>query len=187
VWIAVLSAPPLFAAATFSQPLLGLWVGKELTNFWVWQSLAFTMPLITVLLSFGFSSLFSRIHVNKAANHFIIVRIILQYAIAFTLMTFLGERAFILGTAVAIAATAFWEFRIIFREHTIDPCVVRELVLLTIIGLLLTAILLPFAGMVHSLLMLFIALGAYTLFFWCLLWAFVIPVHTKKALLSHRF
>lgn len=187
LFIACWSVPPLFAAASFSYPLLHLWIGKELTGFWIWQSLAFTVPLLTVLLSFGFSTLFSRIQVNKSANQFIALRIVVQYAVALALMAALTERAFILGSVIAVAATAFWEFRIIFREHRIGVPIIKNLLLLTAIGIVLMGIAIPMAIPIDSLGMLAVGMAIYTAVYWALAWILVIPQRTKKALINHCF
>ncbi len=185
--VAVLAAAPLFAAATFSRPLLELWVGPELTAYWFWQSIGFTTPLITVLLSFGFNTLFGRIHVNKAANRFIVFRIGIQYAVAFALLSLLAERAFVLGGVLAVLFTAFWEFRIIFREHRLNRTLAQRLFTLIGIGAVLTLVLIPLQGYIHSLILLAGAIGLYSILFWGLAWLWILPTATKKALIKHGF
>jgi O-antigen/teichoic acid export membrane protein len=184
LWISYLSFPPLFAAATFSEPLLDLWIGKEIKSYWFWQSIAFSTPLITVLLGFGFNSLFGRTHVYKILNKFVIIRILLQYAISIALMSLLAEKAFVLGGVAAVAATAFWEFKLIFKEHKISRLLVKKLLSISFIGIFLTLIFLPLATMIHSVIWLFISLSLYSSLFWVMAWFFVIPKHTKKSLLK---
>lgn len=184
--IAYLSFPPLFAAASFSAPILQLWIGESVKSYWIWQSIAFSIPLITVLLGFGFNALFGRTHVYHLVNKIAVFRLTLQYVISFLAISMLEERAFILGVIIATIATSFYEFRLIFKEHSVDSAVIRKIIFLTITGLLLTVLTAPFATSINSVIALAISAMVYSSSLWLLAWFFVIPANIKEALIHYK-
>lgn len=175
-------APPLFALAGFSEPILRLWLGGALGDFWAWQSFAFVFPMVSLLVGFALNALFSRTHVYRQLTYFVAMRILIQFAIGFALLHILGERAFILGLIVATLVMAFWEFKIIFREHRLSWNAGRQMLAVFGIGVITNAGAIPLAAQIHSATELLLGLGIYTIVFWLLVWSMVIPQTLKGKL-----
>lgn len=185
IMIAFLTAPPLFALAVFSEQLLHLWVGDTLARYWGWQSLAFSTPLITVIIGFASMSMFSKTEVLKLMSLMVGVRLVVQYAIAWPLSDALGERAFILGTTVAVLVTAVWELRLLLKLQGIDSSVKRSLLKLFALCGVLGAAAFPATGLATTVPLLLLGLAVHSLLSWFMVWMLVIPKDFQQRLISN--
>lgn len=112
--ILVIVTPPLAAGAYFSEAILRLWIGPQVSSLWIWQSLMFAVPAMTVIGSYGANFVFDRPDRIAQLNRILIVQIVSQFGIAFAALHWLHELAFILGQAMAMALTfplQLWLFR----------------------------------------------------------------------------
>lgn len=168
--VAVITMPPLMAAATFSEPILRLWLGPALASYWPWQALMFVVPILTVLVGFGATALLSRRSVPGRMNRMLAVQLCLQFLISIALVQHLQERAFILGQVAAMAVTFYWQMRLVLREQGLGVQVVRRLATVAGIGFALSAASLPFASGLGSIWDLAFAASLYTVTFWLVTW-----------------
>lgn len=185
IMIAFLTAPPLFALAVFSEQLLHLWVGDMLARYWVWQSLAFSTPLITVIVGFASMSMFSKTEVLKLMSLMVGVRLLVQYAIAWLFIGVLGERAFILGTTVAVLVTAVWELKLLLKLQGVDSSVKRNLLKLFALCGALGAAALPATTLATTVPLLLFGLAVLSLLSWFIVWILVIPKDFQRRLISN--
>jgi len=131
-----LAALPLLAAAmVFSEPTLRLWLGPTLSGRWVWQSLMYLVPAFTVLVGFGATALMVRPHAIAAMNRLIALQLVIQFAVAFTALSSLQERAFILGQVCAVGITFFLQLRLIDAELGSGSATYRRL--LRLLGIMI--------------------------------------------------
>jgi O-antigen/teichoic acid export membrane protein len=185
VMIAFLTAPPLFAIAAFSKQLLHLWVDDSLARYWMWQSFAFSTPLVTVIIGFAAMTMFGTAKILKTMNLMIVIRLVIQYAIALLLISQLGERAFILGSTAAVLATAFWELRMLLRQQGVDVSVKRRLLKLLALCAGISAGALPVTSFTTTLPLLLLGLALLTALSWLLIWIVVIPEDFRTRLLAN--
>lgn len=185
VVIAFLTAPPLFALAAFSEPLLHLWVGDALAHYWMWQSFAFSTPLVTAIIGFASMSMFSRTSVIRVMALMVVLRLFMQYGIAFLLIGKIGERAFILGATLAVLITAIWELKMLLTLQQVGGPVKRNLVSLFVLCAVLAVLALPATPYVTSVPRLLSALAAFSLLSWVMVWIVVIPKDFQDRLISN--
>lgn len=183
--IAFLTAPPLFALAVFSEQLLHLWVGDMLARYWAWQSLAFSTPLMTVIVGFASMSMFSKTEVLKFMRLMIGLRLVVQYAMAWLFIGVLGDRAFILGTTVAVLVTAVWELKLLLKLQGVDSSVKRNLLKLFALCGALGAAALPATTLATTVPLLLFGLVALSLLSWFMVWILVIPKDFQRRLISN--
>jgi O-antigen/teichoic acid export membrane protein len=185
VMIAFLAAPPLFALAVFSEKLLHHWVGDMMTQYCWWQSLAFSTPLITVIVGFASMSMFSKTQVLELMSLMVGVRLVVQYAIAWLFIGDLGERAFILGTTLAVLVTAVWELKLLLKLQDIDSSVKQRLFKLFAVCGVLGAAAFPATGLATTLPLLLFGLATLSLVSWFMVWMLVIPEDFQRRLISN--
>jgi O-antigen/teichoic acid export membrane protein len=183
--IAFLSAPPLFALAAFSEPLLYFWVGDALAHYWMWQSFAFSTPLVTVIIGFASLSMFSRTSVISIMTLMVALRLFIQYGIAFLLIGKIGERAFILGATLAVLITAIWELKMLLSLQQVGITVKRHLVSLFALCAALAVLVLPATAYITSIMSLLLALATFSLLSWAMIWIMVIPKEFQERLVSN--
>lgn len=185
IMIAFLTAPPLFALAAISEPLLHLWVGDALAPYWIWQSFAFSTPLLTAIIGFASMSMFSRTSVIRVMTLMVVLRLFIQYGIAFLLVGKIGERAFILGATIAVLITAIWELKMFLKLQQVGGSVKRNLMSLFALCAALAVMALPVAAYVTSIASLLSALAAFSLLSWTIVWILVIPEDFKNRLVTN--
>lgn len=173
--IGLVSLPPLAATMVFSEPLLRLWVGPELSRFHDWQAAMFIVPALSVLLSFGGTALLVRPAVVAAMNRLTLLQIALQFAVAWLAAGALQERAFILGQVVAVAATFVPQLRLICGELGIHPRVYGQLARLVTLLMALALLALWWAPALFGWLPLIAAMGGWTLMAWVAGFFLVLP------------
>ena len=125
--VGILALPPVAAALVFSKPLLALWIGSTLASFWGWQSLMFLIPGLTVLLSFGGTALLVRPHVTATMNRWTAAQVALQFLLAGMAVTWLHERAFILGQVLAVSITFGPQLSLVCTELGVRLPVLKRL------------------------------------------------------------
>jgi O-antigen/teichoic acid export membrane protein len=182
--IAFVTAPPLFALAVFSEQILHLWVGDGLSHYWVWQSFAFSTPLVTVIISFASMTMFSKSNILKIMTWMMIVRLIIQYAIAVVLIGQLGERAFILGATGAVLITSVWELKVLLKQDA-TGAVKRGLLSMFALCSILGALAFPATAFATNLPLLLLGLAVFSLLSWLMVWILVIPKEFQAKLVSN--
>ncbi|MCA3164587.1 MAG: hypothetical protein ING17_09010 [Burkholderiales bacterium] len=185
VVVAFLTAPPTFALATFSKPLLDLWVGDALARYWLWQSLAFSTPLVTAIIGFASMSMFGRSNVIKFMALMILARIAIQYGMAFLFIGKIGERAFIFGATVAVIITAVWELKLLLKLQKVGKRARFSLLNVFLLCAALGALVFPITIYVTSIPKLLFSLVLFCLFSWAVVWFAVMPKDFRERLLSH--
>lgn len=183
--IGLLTAPPLFALAVFSEQLLHLWVGDTLARYWPWQSLAFSTPMVTVIVGFASMSMFSKTEVLKLMSLMVGVRLVVQYAIAWLFFDVLGERTFILGTTLAVLVTAVWEMKFLLNLQGVDSSVKRSLIKLFAVCGALGAASLPVTSLATNVPLLLLGLAILSLLSWFMVWVLVIPKDFQRRLIGN--
>ena len=123
----IVALPPVAAAMVYSEPLLRLWIGEEFSHLWAWQSLMFAIPAMSVLLSFGGTTLLVRPAAMTAMNRLTVLQVLLQFMLALLAVRWLNERAFILGQVIAVAVTFVPQIRLIGKELGFEGAVYRRL------------------------------------------------------------
>lgn len=183
--VGLLTVPPLFVLAVFSEQLLYLWVGDILARYWAWQSLAFSTPMVTVIVGFASMSMFSNIEALKLMSLMVGVRLVMQYAIAWLFFDALGERAFILGAALAVLVTAVWELKFLLNLQGVVNSVKRSLIKLFTVCGALGAAALPVTTFAATLPLLLLGLASLSLLSWFMVWVLVIPKDLRRRLISN--
>ena len=191
--IGMVSLPPLAATMTFSEPLLRLWVGSELSRFHTWQAAMFMVPALSVLLSFGGTALLVRPAVVATMNRLTILQIALHFALAWLAAGALQERAFILGQVVAVAVTFVPQLRLVCGELGIHPRVYGQLARLVTLLVALALLALWWVPALVGWLPLVAAMGSWTLVAWVASFFLVLPATYRnkvtgavKQFLPHR-
>lgn len=183
--ISLLTVPPLFALAVFSEQLLHLWVGDTLARYWAWQSLAFSTPMVTVIVGFASMSMFSKTEALKLMSLTVGVRLVLQYAIAGFFLDALGERAFILGTTVAVLVTAVWELKFLLNLQGVDSSVKRSLIKLFAVCGAFGAAALSVTSLAATVPLLLLGFAILSLLSWFMVWVLVIPKDFQRRLIGN--
>lgn len=173
--IGLLSMPPLVAAMVFSQPLLRLWIGSELSIFHIWQSSMFIVPALSVLLSFGGTALLVRPNVVKLMNRLTLLQIALQFALAWLAVSALQERAFILGQVVAVVVTFVPQLRLICGELGVHPRIYYQLARLVALLMVLALPVLWWVPSISNWIHLVGIMGIWTLVAWVASFFLVLP------------
>ena len=182
--IGLISLPPLAATMAFSEPLLLLWVGPELSRFHVWQATMFIVPALSVLLSFGGTALLVRPAVVVAMNRLTLLQIALQFVLAWTAAGALQERAFILGQVVAVVVTFVPQLRLICGELGIHPRVYGQLTRLVTVLVALAPLALWWAPALVDWLPLVAAMGSWTLVAWIASFFLVLPATYRNKVIG---
>lgn len=183
--VAAVTMPPLVAAAAFSRPLLAVWLGPSLVDYWRWQSLMFAVPLMTVLVSFGATALMSRQTVLARLNRYLAIQFGLQLAVSLALVGMLAERAFIAGQLAAVAMTFFWQMRLVFREQSLGMEDAKRLATIMAVGGALAVAVLPLVGKIDGFVGLVGGGVAFVSAYWLLL-AFLLLDRKQRASLLNK-
>jgi O-antigen/teichoic acid export membrane protein len=116
ILVSMVAATVLGLAIAFSEPLLRMWIGPEVSTLWGWHALYFVVPTFGALVSFGSSALLGRIGTLKKMNRVILVNVTISVVVALALSTRLGEKAFIASQVVGAMVSVPWHLSIIARE-----------------------------------------------------------------------
>jgi O-antigen/teichoic acid export membrane protein len=112
---------PIFAGGVlYSEEILRIWIGPELTHFAGWLSALFAMALLLTIIGFGQTTLLVRPAALRALNVFVLGQLVLTFAVGLSLVGWLAERAFILGQVVAVATTFPIQVAIIARKQRLN-------------------------------------------------------------------
>jgi O-antigen/teichoic acid export membrane protein len=98
--------PVLVVVALFSEEILKVWVGPQLSGLWPWLALSMFIPAITVMLGAGTTALMVRSDFLRFNTRLLYLQVIVQYLITALALVWLRERAFILGWVGAQVAFA---------------------------------------------------------------------------------
>jgi O-antigen/teichoic acid export membrane protein len=162
----IVALPPVAASMVYSEPLLRLWIGEEFSHMWVWQSLMFAIPAMSVLLSFSGTALLVRPSAMSAMNRLTILQVLLQFTLALLAVRWLNERAFILGQVFAAAVTFVPQMRLVSNELGIEGAVYRRLLRLVAALVSLAAMAWWFGALIDTWLLLGLAMSLLTLAGW---------------------
>ena len=161
--IAIASVPPLAAAMFFSEPLTRLWLGRELASHWIWQSILFLVPLTNTLVGYGGAILLVRRHATSAMNRIVTAQVMIQLAGGLAFTFWLGAWGFILGQAIAVTLTFFFQMGLIGRELYFDRATYWSLAKLTLVAALLAPAALYIAPHITNWFTLLTALAGWTI------------------------
>ena len=128
VVIGMIVFAPLSAAMALSEPIVRLWLGRELAPHWPWQALLFVVPIANTLSGFGGAILLARAQAAMAMNRIVLYQVALQLALGLALSPWLAEWGFVLSQVVAVLLTFFFQMRLIRREIGFGRDVVHQLV-----------------------------------------------------------
>lgn len=117
IGVATLAMPPLAAGVVFSEPILRWWIGKDFTEYWIWQAAMFAVPALSVVVSYGATSLLVRPSVVAVLNRIALLQIVIQIMVSLALVPLWQERAFIFGQFFAMCLTFVIQMRVICRQH----------------------------------------------------------------------
>lgn len=167
-----IAIPVCIGGMAFSSQILAQWIGAEYARYGFWQALMFAVPIFNTIVGFGGNMMIVRPDVVRTMSKITLLQIVLQYTIAFTAVWWLAERAFILGQVLALAATFMIQVPILAREKGMPLRVYLRLAPVTAVPVTLAivsfAIGLP--AMISRPLQLFMALGAWLVVNYALLW-----------------
>lgn len=184
--VATLAMPPLAAGAVFSEPILRWWIGRDFTEYWMWQAAMFAVPALSVLVSYGATSLLLRPSVVAVLNRIALLQIVIQIIVSLALIPLWQERAFIFGQFCAMCLTFFMQMHVICRQHGLT---VRDLQPLGLgIGATGACIALSIAtdlsAVVQGPVSLVAMVGSWTLGVWCILFLSMYSREQRRTLVS---
>ncbi len=116
ILVSMVAAPVLGLAVAFSEPLLRLWIGPDISALWGWQALFFAVPTLGALVSFGSSALLGRMGTLREMNLAILANVAISIMVGLALSPWFGEKAFITSQVVGAMVSVPWHLSIIFRE-----------------------------------------------------------------------
>jgi O-antigen/teichoic acid export membrane protein len=108
--------PVLFGTAGLARPVLAWWVGSSFVQYWAWMAAMMIVPTVQVCLVVSQVALQVRPDYMVRANRLSAAGIGLQFALSLAFMEQLGAMAFVLGAALAIAATFPFHIALIARS-----------------------------------------------------------------------
>jgi hypothetical protein len=123
--------------------------------------------------------------VLKLMSLMVVVRLVVQYAIAWLFIGILGERAFILGTTVAVLVTAVWELKLLLQLQGVDGSVKRNLLKLFALCGALSAAALPVATLATTVPLLLLGLASLSMLSWFMVWIVLIPKDFQGRLIGN--
>jgi O-antigen/teichoic acid export membrane protein len=184
---ALAGAAPICAwGASFAEPLLSVWVGESVAQYWRWVSLLFVLPLVNAMTSFGVGALLVRPRAVKKLNVIVFAQIILQLGIGLGFMHRFGERSFILGQAIAVTASfPFQMWLVAVEKQLVWPAFRRHFALVAIFAAG-TAICLAFdvGRHLHSIPNLGVSLVLWMILSYWILWAAILMPDERAAIRS---
>lgn len=125
---------PLYASAmAYSEPILRLWLSRQFSDLWYWQSALFVFPALAGLIGFGAAALIGRVEAVSSFNRIAVAFIVVQLGIGLLLLPSLNEFAFIVGQAVAAVFAFAFQLKVIHRAVTLPVSVYRRLVVVFLI------------------------------------------------------
>ena len=96
------ATPPAVFAAIYSEPLLRHWIGPEVSNFWIWQSVTFVVALLNVPLSFGGAVVLASRGAAQRMLRLAAAQVGLQIALSLALLPWLAQWAFVAGHLASV-------------------------------------------------------------------------------------
>ena len=115
ILVASIAAPTLGLAIAFSEPLLRLWLGPDVSSLWGWQAAAFISPAFYALVSFGGSAILGRAYTMADMNRATLINVTVSIFVGLVLALWLNEMAFFVSQAVAVLVSVPWHLMIISR------------------------------------------------------------------------
>ena len=142
----IVALPPLAAAAAFAEPVLVVWLGEDFRTDGVWLAILFLVPAMNTLVGFGQQILMTRSSFLRSNNKLMVVQLLLQFIVSFSLVAMLQERAFILGYVLAPLVFFIPQITSIVREQAFSRDVAPRTVRMILV-LLLTVLSLWWSGL----------------------------------------
>jgi O-antigen/teichoic acid export membrane protein len=176
ILVAFIAAPVLGLAVAFSEPLLRLWLGPDLSSMWGWQAVYFIAPTIGALVSFGGSALLGRVSALSAMNRTSLVNVVIVIALGLALSPWLSERAFIASQFAAALVSVPWHLAIVAREIGLQRDTFVTVARLYLLSLTIS---LPSAFVLHhidSLVVLAFAMAGWTIVCWIICLGMGLPL-----------
>lgn len=96
------ATPAAVFGAVYSEPLLRHWIGPEVADFWVWQSMTFLIALLNVPLSFGGAVVLANRPGLQRTLRLAAVQVGLQIVLSLALLSWLSQWAFVAGHLVSV-------------------------------------------------------------------------------------
>jgi O-antigen/teichoic acid export membrane protein len=101
ILLPAITVPPLVGCALFAEPILRLWIGPQMVDYSWWMAMMFGVTIIHQYLSFASVIMLSRPEVLKVLNRIALLNVVIMGIVIAATFVNLGERAFILGQALA--------------------------------------------------------------------------------------
>jgi O-antigen/teichoic acid export membrane protein len=110
-----ITVPPLVGGAVFAEPILRLWIGPDVAQFWPWMALMFLVPVAAQYLSFGSTIMVARPSILVVLNRLLALQLAIMAVTTYATLQHFEERAFILGQAVSWVAVLPWQLWVLAR------------------------------------------------------------------------
>ena len=101
ILLPAITVPPLVICAALSRPILHVWIGTQIVDFWPWMAAMFTISICAQYVGFGGVMAISHSVTLKKLNHISILQLIIIATTAVIFAHLLQERSFMLGQALA--------------------------------------------------------------------------------------
>ncbi len=183
ILVSMVAAPMLGLAVAFSEPLLRLWIGSEISALWGWQALFFAVPALGALVSFGASALLGRISTLREMNLVILANVATSIMAGLALSPWLGERAFIASQVVGAMVSVPWHLSIIFREMGLQKETFVAVTRVYVVALILAWPAASLAHLIVSFYVLVFATIGWMIIFWIICLAIGLPRSIRKQFL----
>ncbi|MEI8265170.1 MAG: hypothetical protein WCI59_05410 [Betaproteobacteria bacterium] len=184
ILVAAIAAPVLGLAVAFSEPLLRVWLGPDISSLWGWQAAYFIGPTLGALVSFGGSALLGRMSALAAMNRASLVNVAVIVFAGLALSPWLSERAFIASQVAAALVSVPWHLSIIAREIGLQRTTFFTVARIYAISLLLA---LPVVLVVHrvgSPVILVLAMAGWTIVCWMICLGIGLPASLRARVVS---
>lgn len=184
ILVSVVAAPVLGVAVAFSEPLLRLWIGPEISVLWGWQALYFALPTLGALVSFGGSALLGRIGTLREMNRATFANVAISVAAGIALSPWLSERAFIASQVVAAVVSVPWHLWIIAREIGLRRETFATVTRVYAISVVLAVPAALVSHLISSAAVLTLAAASWTIVYWMACLAVGLPASLRTRVLA---
>jgi O-antigen/teichoic acid export membrane protein len=103
ILLPAITVPPLVICAALSRPILHVWIGTQVVDFWPWMAAVFMIPICAQYVGFGGVMAISHSATLKKLNRISILQLLIIAITAIISAHLLQERSFMLGQALAWA------------------------------------------------------------------------------------
>lgn len=103
VLLPAITVPPLVICASLSKPILNVWIGPQLLDYWPWMAAMFMIPICAQYISFGGVMVLSQTVAMRKLNRIALVQIAVIVCSVIAMASTLQERSFVFGQALGWA------------------------------------------------------------------------------------